>query len=214
MHQIRLSPHSHRSFGTLTHCWGSIFVVLVVVAVCTFTYGDVAVFFFPENAYWPYLCNNWVTELKLVLQRNEICHPAQWSILFYSILFYSILFCHILLILFHLNVMFPGSQPWYYTLLDLRAIICRFWHVLRVDRGRLCGNGTRTDVPPFLLLLFPFERLPRRDDWHRAVRSANRRAPCRICIKRPHAIGLVRATANRLACHYRCLLLGGARGAR
>ena len=144
-------------------------------------------------------------EMKSVIQHSD---------LFYSILFYSILFCHILLILFHLNVMFPGSQPWYYTLLDLRAIICRFWHVLRVDRGRLCGNGTRTDVPPFLLLLFPFERLPRRDDWHRAVRSANRRAPCRICIKRPHAIGLVRATANRLACHYRCLLLGGARGAR
>lgn len=66
--------------------------------------------------------------------------------------------------------------------------------------------------PLFLLLLLRFELLPRRDDWHRAVHTANQSAPRFICIEWPHAIGLVRATANRLACHYRRLLLGGARG--
>ena len=89
MHQIRLSPHSHRSFGTLTHCWGSIFVVLVVVAVCTFTYGDVAVFFFLKTLIDPiYVITgslNWswsFREMKSVIQHSD---------LFYSILFYSIL---------------------------------------------------------------------------------------------------------------------------
>lgn len=49
--------------------------------------------------------------------------------------------------------------------LSLPGVIYKLWHVLRVDQRRFGGNGTRTDVPPFPLLpLFPFERLPRRDD--------------------------------------------------
>ncbi|TNN87652.1 hypothetical protein EYF80_001999 [Liparis tanakae] len=34
------------------------------------------------------------------------------------------------------------------TNMETPDVICKFWHVLGVDRRRLYGNRTRTDVPP------------------------------------------------------------------
>lgn len=167
---------------------------------------------------WRLFFFNFVSSNVLLMQPK--CHPTSWftltfsysnkcnSILFYYIPFYSILFYSTL---FKLNASwFPCLilyAPWSpgYNLQVLARAPRRPEKTLREWHADRCA-------PPPSLLLFPFELLPRRDDWHRAVHTANRSAPCCICIKWPHAIGLVRATANRLACHYRCLLLGGARG--
>lgn len=42
--------------------------------------------------------------------------------------------------------MSPGSHPCHCALYALPAVICKFWHVLHIERRRLCANGTRTDV--------------------------------------------------------------------
>lgn len=74
----------------------------------------------------------------------------------------------------------------------------REWHA---DR---CAALLVLPLPPLL-----FELLPLQDDWQRVCGAANPRARWLICIKWPHAIGLVRAAAHRLACRDSCLLLWG-----
>lgn len=116
-------------------------------------------------------------------------------------------------VLFVLNITFSDCQSWHYTLLGLQAVICEFRHVLREDGKRPCAHGTRTDVEPpsfsSSTTATSLSWLPRRHDWREAVQAANQRALRVICIKWPHAIGLVRAAANRFACRYRRLLLLG-----
>lgn len=98
-------------------------------------------------------------------------------------------------------------------LLGLPAIICKFWHVLRVNRRRLYGEWHADRcAPPSSSPSSPLNG-SRTGMIDTELFTTNQKASCFICIKWPHAIGSVCATANRLACHYRCLLLGGARGA-
>lgn len=86
------------------------------------------------------------------------------------------------------------------------------WHVLCLDQRRFCGNGTRTDVGPFPPphpppTFFPPWNSSRAGMIDAVQFTPNQNAPCLICLKWPHAIGLVSAAANRLACHYRRLLI-------